>query len=314
MLKSPNLTLWVEAFLVLLFAAAPAPLRAASGPAVEAEHGMVVSSQLLASQIGAGILREGGNAVDAAVAVAYAEAVTNPCCGNLGGGGFLVLHLADGRDRFINFRETAPAAATADMYLDASGDIVKNSSLDGYKSVGVPGTVLGLNTALKNYGTMTLPRVMEPAIKLARDGFALTRADTDLLDAGISRLRREANVARIFLGPDGRPFRPGDWMVQTDLARTLQLIADGGSEAFYKGAIAQEVGAASKENGGIITAADFAAYTVTESDPLRCSYRGATILSAPPPSSGGIAICEILNVLEGYDLRASGFNSANKLR
>jgi gamma-glutamyltranspeptidase/glutathione hydrolase len=284
--------------------------RAASGPAVEAESGMVVSSQRLASQVGATILKEGGNAVDSAVAVAYAEAVVNPCCGNLGGGGFLVLHRADGRSRFVNFRETAPAAATRDMYLDATGAVVPGASLRGWKAAGVPGTVLGLNTALAAYGTLPLAQVLAPAIALARDGFVLTRGDTDILDSGTRLFAGQANVARVFLRPDGSPWRPGDRLVQVDLARTLQAIADHGSDAFYKGEIPRAVEAASRAGGGLLTAADFAAYTVTESEPLSCRYRGATILSAPPPSSGGTTLCEILNVLDGYDLRASGFNSA----
>jgi len=286
------------------------PTRAASGPAVEAENGMVVSSQRLASQVGADILKAGGNAVDAAVAVAYAEAVVNPCCGNLGGGGFLVLHAADGRSRFINFRETAPAAATRDMYLDAAGNVVKGASLRGWKAAGVPGTVLGLNTALARYGTLPLAQVMAPAIALARDGFVLTRGDTDILESGTKLFAGQENVARIFLRPDGTPWRPGDRLIQADLARTLEAIAGHGADAFYKGAIPQAVEAASRAGGGLLNAADFAAYTVTESEPLTCRYRGATILSAPPPSSGGVTLCEILGILDGYDLRAAGFNSA----
>ncbi|MDP4005567.1 gamma-glutamyltransferase [Methylobacterium sp. NEAU K] len=284
--------------------------RAASGPAVEAENGMVVSSQRLASQAGADILKAGGNAVDAAVAVAYAEAVVNPCCGNLGGGGFMVLHRADGQSRFINFRETAPGAASRDMYLDAAGSVVKGASLRGWKAAGVPGTVLGLNTALSEYGTLPLAQVMAPAIALARDGFVLTRGDTDILDSGTALFAGQANVARIFLRPDGSPWRPGDRLVQADLARTLRAIAETGSDAFYKGAIPRQVEAAARAGGGLLNAADFAAYTVTESEPLTCRYRGVTILSAPPPSSGGTTLCEILGILDGYDLRVAGFNSA----
>jgi len=297
---------------VLLALAGPAA-RAASGPAVEAENGMVVSSQRLASQVGADILRAGGNAVDAAVAVAYAEAVVNPCCGNLGGGGFLVLHSAAGQSRFVNFRETAPAAASRDMYLDAAGTVVKGASLRGWKAAGVPGTVLGLNTALSAYGTLPLAQVMAPAIALARDGFVLTRGDTDILESGTRLFAAQANVARIFLRPDGSPWRPGDRLVQADLARTLQAIADRGADAFYKGAIPDAVEAASRAGGGLLTASDFAAYTVTQSEPLTCRYRGATILSAPPPSSGGTTLCEILGILDGYDLRAAGFNAARSV-
>ena len=199
---------------------------AASDPAVEAKNGMVVSSQHFASQIGVDILKEGGNAVDAAVAVGYAQAVTNPCCGNIGGGGFMTVHLADGRDRFINFRETAPAAASANMYLDAKGNVIPDDSLYGYRAVGVPGTVAGLDLAQRKYGKLTRKQVMAPAIRLARDGFVLTRGDTDILDTTIDRFRKDPDAARIFLRPDGTPLQPGDRLVQKDLARTLERIAE----------------------------------------------------------------------------------------
>jgi gamma-glutamyltranspeptidase / glutathione hydrolase len=299
--------------LALLACLAASPALAASAPAVEAEHGMVVSAQRLASEAGVEILRMGGNAVDAAVAVGYAQAVVNPCCGNIGGGGFMVLHLADGRDRFINFRETAPAAATADMYLDAAGKVIPGASLYGWRAMGVPGTVMGLDAALTRYGTLPRATVMAAAIRLARDGFVLTRGDTDILQTKTAQFRKEPGVASIFLRPDGTPFEPGDLMVQTDLAATLQAIADGGPDAFYKGRIPQIVEEAARAGGGIITAADFAAYTITDAEPLRCSYRGYVIDSAPPPSSGGATLCEILNVLEGYDMAALGFRSAQSV-
>jgi gamma-glutamyltranspeptidase/glutathione hydrolase len=291
---------------------------AASHPAVEAEHGMVVSSQVLASQAGVDIMKAGGNAVDAAVAVGYAEAVVNPCCGNIGGGGFMVIHLAaqapaDARDVFINFRETAPAAATPGMYLDAAGNVITGASLYGWKAVGVPGTVLGLDTALAKYGTMPRARVMEAAIRLARDGFVLTRGDTDILDAGTAKFRTSPIEARIFLRPDGAPLQPGDRLVQTDLAATLEAIAKDGPAAFYHGALPAAVEAASRAGGGILTAADFAGYTITESAPLRCAYRGYVFVSAPPPSSGGATMCEILGILDGYDMKALGFHSAASL-
>ncbi|TSD84834.1 gamma-glutamyltransferase [Mycobacterium sp. KBS0706] len=284
---------------------------AASPPAVEAPDGMVVSSQHLASDAGAEILRAGGNAVDAAVATGYAQAVTNPCCANIGGGGFMVIHLAkDDRDTFLNFRETAPAAATKAMYLDAAGNPVKGASLYGYLAVGVPGSVLGLDTALQRYGTLPREQVMAPAIKLAREGFTLTRGDTDILDAGAKLLKQDPVAAKIFFRPDGSAFKPGDRLVQADLADTLEAIAKGGPDAFYKGAVAQKVEAAMKAGGGIMTAQDFAAYTVTETAPVTCSYRGYEFVSSPPPSSGGTTMCEILNILEGYDLKALGWHSA----
>ena len=289
----------------------PAAVRAASPPAVEAPDGMVVSSQHLASDAGAAILRAGGNAIDAAVAVGYAQAVTNPCCGNIGGGGFMVIHLArENRDTFLNFRETAPAAATKTMYLDAQGNPIKGASLYGYLAAGVPGSVLGLDTALQRYGTLPRETVMAPAIKLARDGFVLTRGDTDIIDAGAKLLKQDPTAAKIFFRPDGSALQPGDRLVQTDLADTLEAIAKGGPDAFYKGPIAQKVEAAMKAGGGIMTAQDLAGYTVTETAPVTCSYRGYVFVSSPPPSSGGTTMCEILNILEGYDLASLGWHSA----
>ncbi|KAB7898138.1 gamma-glutamyltransferase [Rouxiella sp. S1S-2] len=285
-------------------------LLAASNPAVEAKNGMVVTSQYLASQVGVDILKKGGNAIDAAVAVGYAEAVVNPCCGNIGGGGFMTVHLANGKDTFINFREMAPAAASANMYLDADGNVKKGASLYGYLAVGVPGTVMGLEHAQREYGKLTRAQVMAPAIKLARQGFVLTRADTDILDTKTSKFKDQPDVAKIFLRKDGTPLQPGDKLVQKDLANTLEAISKHGTDAFYKGKIPAAVEAASKKGGGIITAADFANYRVTETAPVTCSYRGYKFVSAPPPSSGGVTMCETLNILEGYDLKSMGFNSA----
>ena len=283
--------------------------RAAAPLELESNSGMVVTSQHLASEVGAAILREGGNAIDAAVAVGYALAVTHPCCGNLGGGGFMVIHFADGKNTFINFRERAPLAARADMLLDAQGNVVSNRSLTGYLAVGVPGTVMGLETARQKYGTLPRARLIAPAIKLAEDGFVLTRGDVDVLAEGNQAFREQPNVAAIFLN-HGKPFEPGDRLTQKDLAATLRAISRGGPDAFYHGAIAAAVGSASRANGGLLTSEDFAAYTATESAPVSCTYRGYTILSAPPPSSGGITLCEMLQVLEGYPLKAMGFHSS----
>ncbi|MFP1835578.1 gamma-glutamyltransferase [Lonsdalea quercina] len=289
------------------------PAYAVSIPAVEAKRGMVVSSQHLASQVGVDILKKGGNAVDAAVAVGYAQAVVNPCCGNIGGGGFMTVHLANGKDTFINFRETAPAAANAEMYLDAEGKVKPGASLYGYLAVGVPGTVMGLETARQKYGTMSRQLLLAPAIKLAREGFILNRGDTDIMDTTVKRFRQDPEAARLFLRPDGSPMQPGDRLVQQDLARTLQSIADRGPDAFYKGALPHNIEAAAKKGGGIITAADFARYTVTETAPISCTYRGYKFISAPPPSSGGVTLCETLNVLQGYNLKSMGFNSAQAI-
>jgi gamma-glutamyltranspeptidase/glutathione hydrolase len=287
--------------------------QAASPPAVMAEHGMVVSSERRASEIGVQILEAGGNAIDAAVAVGYALAVLDPCCGNLGGGGFMVLHLADGRDSFINFREKAPAAASADMYLDRSGNPVAASSRRGWRAAGVPGTVMGLDRALAEYGRLPRATVMAPAIAFARDGYVLTRANTEILEAKTDLFRANPEAAKIFLRPDGGALQPGDRLVQKDLAESLEAIAKNGPDAFYKGPIAAAVESASSAHDGILTRRDFADYTVTESTPLRCTYRGYVLLSAPPPSSGGTTVCEILHVVEGYDPKAFGFHSARSV-
>jgi gamma-glutamyltranspeptidase/glutathione hydrolase len=279
---------------------------------MESAAGMVVTAQHLASEVGADILRRGGNAVDAAVAVGYALAVTHPCCGNLGGGGFMTIHLADGRNTFINFREKAPLAARADMFLDARGNPVSDKSLNGYLAAGVPGTVLGLETARQEYGTLPRAALMAAAIRLAQDGFILTRGDVDELEVGSAEFRRQPNVAAIFLHR-GVPFKPGERLVQKDLAATLRAVSEGGAHAFYHGAIAAAVAASAHADGGLLTEQDFAAYTVTESAPVSCKYRGFTILSAPPPSSGGVALCEMLQVLEAYPLKTLGFHSAESV-
>jgi gamma-glutamyltranspeptidase/glutathione hydrolase len=287
------------------------PLEAASP--VEAENGMVVSAHRLASEVGVRVLRAGGNAVDAAVAVGYALAVVDPCCGNIGGGGFMTVHLADGRETFINFRETAPAAASAAMYLDAEGRPIDDLSRHGYRAAAVPGTVMGLDHAAARYGRLPRAALIAPAIALAGDGFALSPADTDILDARADRFGRDPGAAKIFLRPDGSHFAPGGRLVQSDLAATLEMISEQGPQAFYKGPVAAAVEKASRENGGILAAGDFAAYTVTETAPLTCTYRGYLLVSAPPPSSGGTTMCEILDILEGYDIAASGFRSANSV-
>jgi gamma-glutamyltranspeptidase / glutathione hydrolase len=293
-----------------------ASAHVAAAPAIEAEHGMVVSAHRLASEVGVRTLAAGGNAIDAAVAVGYALAVVDPCCGNIGGGGFMTIHLADGRETFINFRETAPAAATASMYLDRAGEgrVGADLSRYGYRAAGVPGTVMGLDRAGEEYGRLPRPALLAPAIGLARNGFVLDRADTEILDTKADRFGKDPAASKIFLHPDGSRLEPGDRLVQTDLAATLELIAQQGPDAFYKGPVAAAVEKASSDNGGILTARDFAAYTVTEAAPLTCSYRGYVLVSAPPPSSGGVTMCEILHILEGYDIAASGFRSARSVR
>jgi gamma-glutamyltranspeptidase/glutathione hydrolase len=300
------------ASLAMATLSAAANARAAAPPALESGAGMVVTAQHFASEAGADILRRGGNAVDAAVAVGYALAVTHPCCGNLGGGGFMTIHLADGRNTFINFREKAPLAARADMFLDPQGNPISDKSVNGYLAAGVPGTVMGLETARQEYATLPRPVLMAAAIRLAQDGFVVTRGDVDELEVGSADFRAQPNVAAVFLH-DGVPYKPGERLVQKDLAATLRSISDGGAAAFYHGAIAEAVVAASRANGGLLTPQDFAAYSVTESAPVSCRYRGYTILSAPPPSSGGVALCEMLQVLEAYPLHALGFHSSESV-
>ncbi|MBV9860600.1 MAG: gamma-glutamyltransferase, partial [Alphaproteobacteria bacterium] len=270
---------------------------------------MVVAAQHYASEAGLQILQAGGNAVDAAVAVGYALAVVDPCCGNIGGGGFMLIHLADGRDTFLDFRETAPAAASPTMYLDAAGHPIAGASLDGYRAAGVPGTVMGLDRALAEYGRMQRTEAMAPALALARDGFVLQRPDAQLLDAAAERLARDPEAKRLFLHADGSPYAAGERLIQKDLADTLALVAQGGPQAFYRGPIAAAVAAASRQAGGILTEADFASYAVHETAPLACPYRGYRVVSAPPPSSGGTTMCEILDVVEGWDMPALGFGS-----
>jgi gamma-glutamyltranspeptidase/glutathione hydrolase len=296
----------------LLAACALSPVHAAAAAALESSTDMVVTAQHLASDVGAAILAQGGNAIDAAVAVGYALAVTHPCCGNIGGGGFMIIHLADGKDTFINFREKAPLAARADMFLDAKGNAIAVKSRDGFLAVGVPGTVLGLESVLHKYGTKPRASLMAPAIELAEHGFVLTQGDVDVLADANAAFRAQPNVAAIFLNR-GTAYRAGDRLVQKDLGQTLRKISEGGSDAFYRGTIAETVVSASRAHGGILSRADFEKYTVTESEPISCLYRSYTVISAPPPSSGGVTLCEMLQVLDGYDLKSLGRGSDEAL-
>lgn len=272
---------------------------------------MVVSSQHIASQVGAQILKDGGNAIDAAVAVGYALAVTDPCCGNLGGGGFMVIRLADGTETFINFRETAPSRANTKMYLDAKGNLVKNLSTDGYLAVAVPGTVKGLNYSLSKYGTMTRPQVINPAIKIAERGFKLQQGDIDILKLGKKRLL-DPNVAQIFLQQKNKSYQVGDILIQSDLAKTLKTISKNGEDSFYQGEIARKIVNASHKNNGILTLKDFAKYEVSETQPLKCNYRGYRVVTSPPPG-GGTTVCQMLNILSGYNLKQSGWRTPESL-
>ena len=270
---------------------------------------MVVTAQHLATRVGVDVLKDGGNAVDAAVAVGYALAVVYPAAGNLGGGGFMTIRLADGRKTFLDFREKAPLAASANMYLDAAGNVIKGASTNGHLAVGVPGTVSGMELALAKYGTMKRAALIAPSIKYAQDGFVLDQGDVDMLVTATEDFKKDAATGAIFLN-NGAAFAPGQKLVQKDLAATLKLISDKGEEGFYKGPVGAAIVASSLAGKGIITQADLDQYKTREMAPVECNYRGYGVVSAPPPSSGGVVICEILNILEGYPLKELGFRSA----
>jgi gamma-glutamyltranspeptidase / glutathione hydrolase len=270
---------------------------------------MVVSVHQLASQVGAEIMQAGGNAIDAAVATGFALAVVHPAAGNLGGGGFMLIRMADGPTHFLDYREKAPAAATRDMYLDAQGNVIPGASEIGYKAIGVPGSVAGMVYAEHKWGKLTLGQVMAPAIKLARDGFPLTWGEAqDFHDGYLAKFPESRRVFQ----RDGDYYKPGEIFRQPDLARTLERIANR-PEDFYRGSLARELAAAIEKGGGLITADDLAHYEVKEREAVRGTYRGYEVISAPPPSSGGTVLIESLNILEGFDLAGMGDRSAQSI-
>jgi gamma-glutamyltranspeptidase/glutathione hydrolase len=269
---------------------------------VRAPHAMVTSVHALASQAGVDVMKQGGNAVDAAVAVGFALAVVHPQAGNLGGGGFMLFRNSKGEVHFLDFREKAPAAATAKMYLDEKGKVIPGLSTIGYKAIGVPGSVAGLAYAQKHWGKLPLARVMAPAIKLARAGYPLAASDAE--DFKDEELAKFAESRRIF-HRGGKYYQAGDIFKQPELANTLERIAKDPDD-FYHGAIARQLAAAMQKGGGLITENDLADYEVKERSPIHGTYRGYDIYSAPPPSSGGIVMMEALNILEGYDLSKLG--------
>lgn len=287
-------------------------VQAASQAPVAGENGMVVTAQHLATHVGVDVLKAGGNAVDAAVAVGYALAVVYPAAGNLGGGGFMTVQLADGRKTFLDFREKAPLAATADMHLDKAGNVVEGLSAKGHLAVGVPGTVSGMELALSKYGTLKRAQVIAPAIKLAENGFALEQGDIDLLHTATGEFEKDKDLRAIFLH-NGQPLQVGQKLVQKDLAKTLKEISAKGSDGFYKGWVAKALVDSSQAGKGIITQADLDKYKTRELAPIECDYRGYHVVSAPPPSSGGVVICQIMNILEGYPMADLGYHSAQGL-
>jgi gamma-glutamyltranspeptidase / glutathione hydrolase len=269
---------------------------------VRTKHAMVVSIHHLATDAGVETLKEGGNAVDAAVATGFALAVVHPEAGNIGGGGFMLIHLHSGKSTFIDYREKAPLAASVNMYLDDKGNIIPNASLVGYKAVGVPGAVAGMAYAEKKYGKLTLAKVMEPAIRLASDGFALTEEEAkELHDSDLERFPESKHIFQ----RDGNYYQTGDTFRQPELAATLRRIAKDPDD-FYHGQIAKQLAADMQKGGGLITEKDLASYEVKEREPLLGTYKDYTIVAAPPPSSGGVALIEALNILEGYNLGRLG--------
>ena len=276
---------------------------------VHAQHGIVVSVHELASRAGVEIMQAGGNAVDAAVATGFALAVVHPAAGNIGGGGFMLVRMADGKTHFLDYREKAPAAAKADMYLDAQGNVIENASTIGYKAIGVPGSVAGMVYAEQEFGKLTLKQVMAPAIRLAREGYPLSWGEArDLHDKYLTQF---AESRRIFQR-DGNYYQPGEIFRQPDLARTLERIA-AKPDDFYHGRLAGELAAVMQKGGSLITADDLAHYEVKEREPIRGTYRGYEVISAPPPSSGGTVLIESLNILEGYDLGKLESRSAQSI-
>lgn len=280
---------------------------------IYAKNGMVSSASKLASEVGAETLRQGGNAVDAAVATAFALAVTWPSAGNIGGGGFLVYHGDDGEATTFDFREKAPMAATERMYLGLDGTVVNNSNHFGPLAVGVPGTVAGLYLAHSRLGSLPWEDLVQPAVELAREGIPITYSLQTGFERSASRFRQYPASERKFIKADGSFYELGETWVQPDLAHTLELIRDNGADGFYRGENAERLASFMADIGGLITEEDLAAYAAREREPIRGTYRGYEIVSMPPPSSGGVGIVQMLNILEGFDLAEMGHNSADYL-
>lgn len=305
-----KLTACICVLAMILTVILPAASQAASFRPDKGTNGMVVSTQKIANEVGQEVLNAGGNAIDAAVAVGYMLAVVHPVAGNLGGGGFAVIHTARGEDITLDFREVAPGKATRDMYLDKNGNVIPNASTDGYLAAGVPGTVAGMSAMLEKYGTKSLSELIKPAIKYAEQGFKVTARQAETFMEHAPRLSKYASSRQYFLKPDGSTYKEGEILVQKDLAKTLRLIAAQGPDAFYKGEIADLIAKDMAANGGIITKDDLAKYKPIWREPVKGTYRGYEIISMAPPSSGGTHIVQILNVLEGYDLKNMGFGSS----
>lgn len=267
------------------------------------ENGMAVTTQPLADMAGQLILDSGGNAIDAAVAVGYALAVVHPQAGNIGGGGFAIIHTADGKDYALDFREMAPGAATRDMYLDDKGNVIPGESTGTYKAAGIPGTVAGMSAMLERFGTKKLSEVMATAIELAEKGYILSERQAGSMAAFRDKLYKFPASRKYFLKPDGTAYEAGERFIQSDLAETLKRISAEGPKGFYEGKTAELIEADMKANGGLITLEDLKKYTVKWREPSTATYRGYKIVSMCPPSSGGAVVAEILNVMENADMR-----------
>jgi gamma-glutamyltranspeptidase/glutathione hydrolase len=300
-----RLTYSVFALLILLFGFS----ESASRRPVKALNGMVVSSDSLATQVGVEILKKGGNAVDAAVAVGFALAVTYPQAGNIGGGGFMVIRMANGETVTIDFREKAPMKASENMFLDENGNFVPEKSQVGHLSVGVPGSVAGLLLALEKYGTMSRREVLEPAIELAEKGFIVNEGLANAFKNAFEHFKKFPSTMRYF-SKNGQPYSAGDRLVQKDLAKVLKLIRDKGRDGFYKGKVADLIVEEMKRGGGLITYEDLENYQPVLRKPVVGNYRGYEIISMGPPSSGGVCLIELLNILENFDLKKYGFGSS----
>ncbi len=301
---------WLVGLVVAVALQATSIAWAASPEAVHGQHGMVASRSALASQVGADIMRDGGNAIDAAVATGFALAVTYPAAGNLGGGGFMVIRLADGRVVTNDHRERAPAAAQRDMYLDANGNVVPGLSTDSHLASGVPGSVAGMLDVLDKYGTLSRKAILAPAIRLAKNGFALNDDLAREFADDAEQFRKHPGSARVFIKKDGSAYKQGDLFKQPELAKTLELISAKGKDGFYTGTTADLIVAEMKRGSGLITAADLADYKSVWREPIKGTYRGYQIYSMAPPSSGGVLLVQMLNMLEPFDIKAAGYGSA----
>jgi len=292
----------------------PAVLAASREP-VRARHGVVASINEVASQVGVDIMKRGGNAIDAAIAVAFALAVTHPAAGNLGGGGFMMIRLKDGRTTAIDYREMAPAAATHNIYLDKNGKVIEGEggSIEGYRAAGVPGTVRGMELALKKYGShrLTWTQLIEPARRLAANGFTVTNSLARGLRGNREYLSKYPETKRIYLN-NGNFYNEGDLFVQPDLAATFARLQRGGPNEFYEGETARLIVDDLKRHNGLITMEDMRGYVAKEREPVRGTYRGYEVISMPPPSSGGAVLIEMLNILEGYDLKKMDWASSER--